>query len=63
MVLDKGQGPNADTRLIAVNTPNDETVTENWRQYQTTVRAVEQMTGYKFFDRADPSIIEPLKDR
>ena len=62
LVLDRGEGVNGDTRLLAVNTPNDQTVTEQWWKYQTSVRAVEQMTGYKFFTRADPSVIEPLKD-
>jgi endonuclease G len=63
MALNKGGGVDANTRLIAVVTPNDETVTEQWWKYQTSVRTVEQLTGYKFFDRADASVIEPLKDR
>jgi endonuclease G, mitochondrial len=63
MVLNKEGGVDANTRLMAVVTPNDETVTEQWWKYATTVRTVEQLTGYRFFDRANPSIIEPLKDR
>jgi hypothetical protein len=27
------------------------------------VREVEKLTGYTFFDRADPAIIGPLKDK
>jgi endonuclease G len=61
MVMDRGEGVNGDTRLIAVNTPNDETVTEQWWKYQTSVRSVEQMTGYRFFAAAGAAI-ESLKD-
>jgi endonuclease G len=61
MVLNKGGGVDANTRLIAFVTPNDESVTEQWLKYQTSVRIVEQMTGYKFFAAAG-SAIESLKD-
>jgi endonuclease G, mitochondrial len=62
MVLNKGGGVDANTRLIAFVTPNDESVTEQWLKYQTSVRIVEQMTGYKFFAAAG-AVIESLKDR
>jgi endonuclease G, mitochondrial len=63
MVLDQGGPVDRSTRLIAVVTPNDETVDEDWSRYRTPVKAVEQLTGYRFFDRADPNIIGPLKDQ
>jgi endonuclease G len=66
MVLDGGPGDdlqkvNANTRLIAVIMPNDMTVGEEWAGYRVSVRAVEELTGYKFFDQVPAAIIEPLK--
>ena len=55
------QKVNANTRLIAVIMPNDMTVGEEWAGYRVSVRAVEQLTGYTFFDRVPMAIIEPLK--
>jgi endonuclease G len=63
MVLNQGARPDQDTRLIAIDVPNDETVGENWSIYRTSVKAVEQLTGYTFFDRADPSVLGPLKEK
>jgi endonuclease G len=63
MVLNRGGSPGSDTRLIAINIPNDQTVGEAWARYRVSVREIEQMTGYTFFDRADASIIGPLKDQ
>jgi len=66
MVLDGGPGDDlqkvdSKTRLIAVIMPNDMTVGEEWAGYRVSVHAVEQLTGYKFFERAPAAIIEPLK--
>jgi endonuclease G, mitochondrial len=36
----------ANTRIIAVNTPNDHGVSPDWGTYRTTVDAIEQATGY-----------------
>jgi endonuclease G len=63
MVLDAGGAPGPDTRLLAVVMPNDQTVGDDWRKYQTKVAEVEKLTGFTFFDKADPAIIGPLKGR
>jgi endonuclease G len=63
MVLNRGGAPGADTRVIAVVMPNDETVDDDWAKYRTSVRSVEALTGYTFFDRVDPSVIGPLKEK
>jgi endonuclease G, mitochondrial len=63
MVLDVGSQPDRDARLMAVVMPNDQTVGVDWTPYRTSVRAVEQLTGYTFFDRADPAVIGPLKEK
>ena len=67
LVLDHLDGDDAaridqTTRLIAVVMPNDGTVGEDWTEYRTSVRDVEELTGYKFFDRIDERILGPLKD-
>ena len=43
--------------------PNDQTVGEAWARYRVSVREIEQMTGYTFFNRADPNVINPLKEQ
>lgn len=41
---------NRDTRVIAVDMPNKAGIKErNWRDFKTTVRQIEQKTGYNFF--------------
>jgi endonuclease G len=66
MVLEGGAGDdiqkvNTTTRLIAVIMPNDMSVGEEWAGYRVSVHAVEQLTGYTFFDRVPAAIIGPLK--
>ncbi len=63
MVLAAGAAPDRDTRLIAVDMPNDQTVGEDWRKYVTSVKAVEALTGYTFFGAADQSVIGSLKGK
>jgi endonuclease G len=44
------------TRTIAISLPNTNNVVSDWRQYRTTVDAVEGATGYDFFSNVDPAI-------
>ncbi len=37
-------------------------VGEDWAGYRVSVKDVENLTGYKFFDKVPDSIIEPLKE-
>ena len=38
------------TRIIAVDMPNKEGIeNDGWQKYRTTIRAIEQKTGYDFF--------------
>jgi DNA/RNA endonuclease G (NUC1) len=54
---------NADTRLIAVIMPNDRSVPQdNWWQYRVSVKDVEEITGFTFFDKVPANIITPLKE-
>jgi endonuclease G, mitochondrial len=53
----------ADTRLIAVIMPNDRSVPQdNWWQYRVSVKDVEEITGFTFFDKVPADIINPLKE-
>jgi endonuclease G len=68
MVLDAGEGNDsarvsANTRIISVIIPNDMSVGENWSGFRVSVKEIETLTGYKFFDRIPASVIEPLKTR
>lgn len=66
MVVNAGSGDdiakvNRRTRLIAVVMPNTMKVEKSWSKYRTSVAHVEQLTGYKFFDKVPAQIIGPLK--
>ena len=53
----------ANTRLIAVIMPNDRSVPQdNWWRYRVSVKEVEEMTGYTFFDQVPAHIITPLRE-
>ncbi|MBX0293147.1 DNA/RNA non-specific endonuclease [Hymenobacter sp. HSC-4F20] len=49
VVLPVGTGDvsrvNANTRIIAIDTPNDNSISPNWGQFRTTVDAIEAATG------------------
>lgn len=67
MVVDAGHGKdvskvNDNTRLIAVIMPNDMSVGEEWAGFRVSVKDVETLTGYKFFDKVSAAVIEPLKE-
>jgi endonuclease G len=50
-------------RLIGVVMPNDQTVGDNWAKYRVPVKEIEDMTGYRFFDRVPADVIDPLKEK
>jgi endonuclease G len=41
----------ADTRVIAVSVPNVNAVNTNWKQYRTSIDAIEASTGYNLLKR------------
>jgi len=53
----------ARTRIIGVIMPNDETVKHHWPRYRTSVKEVEKLTGYTFFDKVPAETINPLKEK
>lgn len=55
---------NARTRLIAVIMPNDRKVDQrNWGKYRVSVKAVEQATGLKFFDKVPAAVLAAAKEK
>jgi endonuclease G, mitochondrial len=67
LVLDAANGNDIarvddETRLIAVIMPNNTSVGEDWAGFRVSVKAVEELTGFTFFDKVDPSIMGPLKE-
>jgi endonuclease G, mitochondrial len=53
---------NSNIRLIGVIVPNDDTVGFDWAKYRVPVKEVEELTGYRFFDKVRSSVIDPLKE-
>lgn len=44
------------TRVIAVNMPNQNGISTDWRTFRTSVDSVESLTGYDFFSNVPASI-------
>ncbi|MEJ7849457.1 MAG: DNA/RNA non-specific endonuclease [Pyrinomonadaceae bacterium] len=67
LILPAGAGiadVNENTLIIAVDMPNIKGIANNrWQQYQTTVRSIEQKTGYNFLDRLPKDLQEVLENR
>lgn len=54
---------NATTRVIAVNTPNTQSVRTDWASYRTSVDAIEKATGYDLLSAVPEDIQEVLESR
>jgi endonuclease G len=66
VVLDEGQGPrdvSAKARVIAVIMPNADGIRDDpWHGYRTSVRAIEDRTGFRFFSRVPGRVRRALED-
>jgi endonuclease G len=51
------------TRVIAVNTPNINTVSTSWGSYRTTVDAIESATGYNLFSNLSSTIQAAIESK
>jgi len=51
------------TRVIAVNMPNDQGVSSNWRNFVTTVDAIEALTGFDFYENVPDAIESVIEAR
>jgi len=53
----------ASTRVIAVNTPNINTISSDWTQYITTVKAIETATGYTLLSNLPAAVRTALETK
>jgi endonuclease G len=67
VVLPKGNQDlkriNTKTRVIAVDTPNNNTINSNWRLYLTSVDAIEKVTGYDLLNRVSIDVQKVLEGK
>ena len=65
VVLTNGSGDlgrvTSSTRVIAVNTPNINTLSTDWKQYRTSVDAIEAATGYDLLSGVPVSIQQVIE--
>lgn len=52
---------NSSVRVIAVDTPNSNSISSNWRLYRTSVNAIEQATGYNLLSNLPETVQEVLE--
>ncbi|MDD1429278.1 DNA/RNA non-specific endonuclease [Dolichospermum sp. ST_sed3] len=57
------KGITANTRVIAVNIPNDEQLDNDWRVFRTTVDNIEKLTGYDFLSNISPNIQRVIESK
>lgn len=53
----------AATRVIAVNTPNVNTIDSDWKKYRVTVRSIESATGYNLLSGLPLSIQDAIETK
>jgi endonuclease G len=59
-----GSGINENTRLIAVDIPNENGIKNiYWQRFRTSVRTLEQKTGYNFFSNLPVDVQDKLETR
>jgi endonuclease G, mitochondrial len=67
LVLSQGTGDlsrvTTSTRVIAVNTPNSNSVSTSWGGYRTTVDAIESATGYNLFSNLSSTIQSTIESK
>ncbi|RYZ19203.1 MAG: DNA/RNA non-specific endonuclease, partial [Chitinophagaceae bacterium] len=67
VVLPQGTGDLARittaTRVIAVNTPNTNSISTSWGTYRTTVDAIESATGYNLLSNVSSTIQSTIESR
>ncbi|MCA8832069.1 DNA/RNA non-specific endonuclease [Hymenobacter pini] len=67
VVLPVGTGDAArvttSTRVIAINTPNDNSLSTTWGSYRTTVDAIEAATGYDLLSAVSASVQATIEAR
>jgi len=54
--------PRKNSRVIAVILPNDQSVDFDWPNYRVSTRAVEKLTGFRFFASVPDDVADALRD-
>lgn len=54
---------NTDTQVIAIDTPNDNSVSGNWMDYSCTVRDIEKATGYNLLSALPKKVQDVVEIR
>lgn len=54
---------NKSTRVIAVDIPNDNSISSDWHRYYTSVDHIEKSTGYDLFNNLSESLQSTLESR
>jgi endonuclease G len=61
---DDVQRISTNTRVIAVDMPNDQSVAgRDWKDYRTSIKSIEQATGYNFLNKVPAEISATLKNK
>ncbi|RCJ32075.1 nuclease [Nostoc punctiforme NIES-2108] len=56
-------GITANTRVIAVNIPNEQEINNDWRAYKVSVDELEKLTSYNFLSNVSPNIQEVIESK
>lgn len=56
-------GITANTRVIAVNIPNEQELNNDWRAYKVSVDELEKLTSYDFLSNVSPNIQEVIESK
>lgn len=54
---------NANTRIIAINIPNNESISTSWSNYRTSVNSIESLTGLDLFKNISNTYENTLESR
>jgi len=57
------QRVDVNTRVIAVNTPNNNNLSADWTKYICTVRDIEKLTGYNLLSKLPKSVQDAIETR
>ncbi|UZO80101.1 DNA/RNA non-specific endonuclease [Aquimarina sp. ERC-38] len=51
------------SRVLAINVPNDQNISTNWRNFRTSIDAIERLTGYDFYENLPNQVEAVLEAR
>jgi endonuclease G, mitochondrial len=56
-------GVSTNTRVIAVNLPNQQKINPDWKTYKVSVSQLEKLTGYNFLSNVSPTIQKAIESK